>query len=90
MTSSCGEDAGTLAYHMTAALMTSQSPDTCPVRPVTDNDRGDTSVLLFVKEYAAYIFHALRLNLTLVIEFQACSNGGRGKLSPICSLFPSK
>lgn len=58
MTSSCGDDAGKLAYHMTA-LMTSESPVACPVRPLTDDYRGDMLVLLFfIGESAAFMSHA--------------------------------
>jgi len=45
VTSSCGDDAGKLAYHVTA-LMTSESQGTCSIRPLTDDYRGDVWVLL--------------------------------------------
>ena len=49
MTSSCGDDAGKLAYHVTA-LLTSESQVTCSIRPLTDDYKGDTSVLLLIRE----------------------------------------
>ena len=53
MTSACGDEAGTLAYHMTA-LMTSQSPDACSIRPLTDDYTGDMSVRC-LREQSVYI-----------------------------------
>jgi len=47
VTSSCGDEAGTLAYHVTALMAASQSQTTCYVRPLTNDFRGDVLVSLF-------------------------------------------